>query len=295
MNFRFILPLAAASAVLLLSEGCVVSKKKYEAMESAKNRCDSTLMKRIAQSNALENDTTQLATLLRRRNGDYGKLEENYNKLLNSSAKESASLNKNLQNVSRDLEAKQAEANRLAEDLKRREARVAELEKVLADKDKAVRDLKNKVSNALLNFKEKDLTVNVKNGKVYVSLSEQLLFKSGKWDVDPKGIEAIRKLAGVLKDNNDINVMVEGHTDDVPLVGSQSCLKDNWDLSVLRATAIVKELTGAGVSGTKLTAAGHGEFLPLAQGKTPDVRQKNRRTEIILTPKLDELFQILGN
>ncbi|HAA20832.1 MAG TPA: hypothetical protein DCP28_19505, partial [Cytophagales bacterium] len=177
--------------------------------------------------------------------------------------------------------------------LRQREARVSELEQVIADKEAATDALRQKVSQALLSFAESDLTVEVRNGKVYVSLSEDLLFQSGSASVDPKGVDALRKLAGVLLDNQDISITVEGHTDDVPLGRSSTYLKDNWDLSVLRATSIVRILTNAGVPPSNVIASGRGEFIPVASNETPEGRANNRRTEIILTPKLDELFSIL--
>lgn len=164
----------------------------------------------------------------------------------------------------------------------------------MAAKDKAVNDLKNSISNALLNFKENDLTVNVKNGKVYVSLAEQLLFASGSTEVDAKGVSALQQLAKAIKDQRDINIMVEGHTDNVPISKKTTYMQDNWDLSVMRATAITKILTKAGLAPAQVTAAGKGEFSPLAPNTTPQSKQKNRRTEIIITPNLDELFKILG-
>jgi chemotaxis protein MotB len=229
--------------------------------------------------------------LLNTQNKELQKEHENYK---DQAKAQTTVLHKSLSQREKDLIESEKKVQQLQIDLQEREARVKELERVLADKDKAVNELKNKVSKALLNFKEKDLTVNVKNGKVYVSLSEQLLFKSGKTDVDVKGKEALKKLAEVLKDQADINVMVEGHTDDVPMTGV-SGIKDNWDLSVLRATEIVRILTAGGVDPQKVVPAGRGEFSPVAEGKTPEARQKNRRTEIILTPKLDELFKILDN
>jgi len=137
------------------------------------------------------------------------------------------------------------------------------------------------------------LAVEMKNGKVYVSLDEQLLFKSGSTNVDPKGVSAIKKLAEVLAVNPDINIMVEGHTDDVPYISS-STVKDNWDLSVKRATAIVRILmSNTKIDGNRIIAAGRSKYHPVINSKAPDARKKNRRTEIILTPKLDELFKIL--
>ncbi|MEQ8425777.1 MAG: OmpA family protein, partial [Cyclobacteriaceae bacterium] len=181
----------------------------------------------------------------------------------------------------------------LSVSLEEREKKVKELEQVLANKDKAVQDLKNRISNALLNFKENDLTVNIKNGKVYVSLAEQLLFRSGSVEVDSKGVTALQQLAKALKDQKDIHVMVEGHTDNVPISRKSPYMQDNWDLSVMRATSITKILTNGGVSPSQITASGKGEFSPLAPNTNAENKQKNRRTEIIITPNLDELFKIL--
>jgi chemotaxis protein MotB len=193
------------------------------------------------------------------------------------------------------LKKQQQELDALAAELKKREARVAELEDILKKKDQAAEDLKKKLSDALYNFENKGLTITQKNGKVYVSMEESLLFASGKTSVEPKGIEALKNLAKVLEQNPDINVMVEGHTDDVPMKGAGE-IKDNWDLSVMRATSVTKIiLSGANIDAKRITAAGRGEFFPLDPAKTPEARKKNRRTEIILTPKLDELLKVLGN
>jgi chemotaxis protein MotB len=219
-----------------------------------------------------------------------------YNNLLSNSGKlgqDLAKQQKDLLAAENNLELIRVENEKLSADLKKREIRVKELETILAKKDSAVNSLKNAVSKALLSFKESDLTINVKNGKVYVSLAEQLLFKSGSISVDPKGQNALKQLATVLKSQKDINVMVEGHTDDVPVSKSSEYMNDNWDLSVMRATAITRILTNNGVDPKKITAAGKGENYPLETAKTAEARQKNRRTEIILTPKLDELFRIL--
>ena len=143
------------------------------------------------------------------------------------------------------------------------------------------------------NFKENDLTVKVKNGKVYVSLAEQLLFGSGSIEVDQKGVGALQQLAKALKDQRDINIMVEGHTDNVPISKKSAYMQDNWDLSVMRATSITKILVKGGVAPKQIVAAGKGEFSPLMSNDTPQNKQKNRRTEIIITPDLDELFKLL--
>jgi chemotaxis protein MotB len=178
-------------------------------------------------------------------------------------------------------------------ELEERNRRLIELESMLSRKDSVVNALREKVADALGQFTKDGLTVEIRNGKVYVSLEEKLLFKTGKWDVDPKGKTAISRLAKVLEQNPDINIMIEGHTDDVPYNGKNQ-ITDNWDLSVKRATAIVNILLeNSKINPKRLTAAGRGEFMPVDPGKSAEARQKNRRTEIILTPKLDELFEIL--
>ncbi|WP_170121917.1 OmpA family protein [Hymenobacter nivis] len=181
------------------------------------------------------------------------------------------------------------------QDLAGKNARIAELQRILDEKDAATKALRQRVSDALLGFNAQDLQVNVKNGKVYVSLSEQLLFKSGSTKVDPKGQDALLKLANALKDNKDVNVLVEGHTDNVPIKGGLvNGAKDNWDLSVLRATEITRLLTSAGMDPGQVTPSGRGQYLPVVANDTPADKALNRRTDIILTPKLDELFSILN-
>jgi chemotaxis protein MotB len=200
-----------------------------------------------------------------------------------------------LNSLSATLDEKKANLEQLKNELEKRNASLIELENILQRKDSAVIALKHKVSEALLGFENQGLTVSLKNGKVYVSLEEQLLFKSGSTEVDAKGINALKKLVKVLEQNPDINIMIEGHTDDVKVIPG-SAFKDNWDLSVQRATAIVRILLdGSKIDPKRLTASGKGEFMPVDNRKTPEARQKNRRTEIILTPKLDELFKILEN
>ncbi|RZK40626.1 MAG: cell envelope biogenesis protein OmpA [Hymenobacter sp.] len=180
------------------------------------------------------------------------------------------------------------------QDLAGKNARIAEMQRILDEKDAATKALRQKVSDALLGFNSQDLQVNVKNGKVYVSLSEQLLFKSGSTKVDPAGQDALLKLANALTGNHDINVLIEGHTDNVPIKGVVNGAKDNWDLSVLRATEITRLLVSAGIDPDQITPSGKGQYLPVAANDTPQNKALNRRTDIILTPKLDELFSILN-
>ncbi|MBW6534095.1 MAG: OmpA family protein [Mariniphaga sp.] len=198
-----------------------------------------------------------------------------------------------LQIARRDLNLREDRLREAEKELEDRNARLIELQEVLAQKDQAVKDLRQKVIQALTGFTDNGLTVHEKNGKVYVSMDEKLLFKTGQWAVDPNGQRALRDLSQLLAENPDINIMVEGHTDDVPMRGSGE-VKDNWDLSVMRATAVTKILTqNPQLDPQRIIAAGRSEYVPLVPEKTPEARQMNRRTEIILTPKLDELLEIL--
>ena len=245
------------------------------------------------ENEKLKKDTLERGIYQRKIQQNYGTLNDTYDKVLKNQDRMQAYSNDELTKREKELFASEKRINQLQTDVQAREERVKQLEKVLTEKDAAVNSLKSKVSNALLNFKEKDLTVVVKNGKVYVSLSEQLLFNSGSIDINPEGVEPLRKLATALKDQQDISIMVEGHTDNVAISKGKAGIKDNWDLSVLRATSIAKILTEAGVNPTKVIPSGRSEYSPIAEGNSPEARQKNRRTEIILTPKLDELFKIL--
>lgn len=199
-----------------------------------------------------------------------------------------------LNSLNSKLTTTQADLDKLQKELQEREKRVAELSQVLNEKDSAAKALKNTISNALLSFKDKGMSVNVKNGKVYVSVEEKLLFESGKYSVNAAGKSALLQLAKALNEQAaDVNIVVEGHTDNKPLIGSGT-IKDNWDLSVLRATEVTRLLAKDGkVTQERLTAAGRGDTQPVATNDTPEGRAKNRRTEIILTPKLGELFKIL--
>ncbi len=195
--------------------------------------------------------------------------------------------------LEKEMDARKRTLDTLQAELNRRDKRLQELESALNRKDEAVKALKQKVMNALTGFEGNGLSITTKNGKVYVSMDEKLLFKSGSYQVDQRGVEALGHLAGVLAQNKDINVMIEGHTDNVPYKGSGE-LKDNWDLSVKRATSIVRILIlNAGIDAERLTVAGRSKYVPIGTNATAEGRSKNRRTEIILTPKLDELFKIL--
>ena len=198
-----------------------------------------------------------------------------------------------LRQLEQNLDTKKASLDELTYELDKRNARLAELEKILDGQKKIVSDLKARVSEALLGFENNGLTVTMKNGKVYVSLDEKLLFRSASYEIDANGRNALRKLAGVLEKNPGIQITIEGHTDNVPYSRSGN-LADNWDLSVKRATTVVRVLSeSASIDPRRLTAAGRSEYLPVDDRNTPEARQKNRRIEIVLTPDLTELYNLI--
>jgi chemotaxis protein MotB len=200
-----------------------------------------------------------------------------------------------LRQLEQNLDTKKSALDELTFELEKRNARLAELQKILDAQKKLVEDLKAKVSEALLGFENNGLTVTMKNGKVYVSLDEKLLFKTASWDIDANGKNALKKLAGVLEKNQDIQVTIEGHTDNVPYNPGNSQLKDNWDLSVKRATTVIRVLLeGSKIDPKRLTASGRSQFMPVDNRNTTDARQKNRRTEIVLTPDLTELYNLIN-
>lgn len=234
-------------------------------------------------------------------NKNYEFLLENNNALLASNQAENKKLIEKLDVLQRELQAKEdslsSEQQRLeylSQELQKREARVYELESMIAEQNKQVEAIRNRLKEALFNFEGKGLTVEQRNGKVYVSLENSLLFASASWNVDGKGKEALEELAKVLAENPDLNVMVEGHTD-ADAFNGRTAVKDNWDLSVMRATSIVKILTAnKGVDPAKITAAGRSEYIPIADNESAEGKAKNRRTEIIITPDLDAIVKVLG-
>lgn len=271
-------------------------KEKLEVAEEKISRLEVQVEEYKGKSEATQKDLDFLTEQFNTVKGEYDRISQLYNNLLSNSSQLNTDLAQQQQRllaIQDDLEIEKKRNQELAEDLSKREARVAELEKLIADKDAAVQRLKKQVTDALLNFNENELTVEVKNGKVYVSLAEKLLFGSGSTKVDDQGASALKQLASALKGNSEINIMVEGHTDNVPISRTSQYMNDNWDLSVMRATSIVRILVTNGVNPETITASGRGEFSPVAINNTPENKALNRRTEIILTPKLDELFQIL--
>lgn len=277
-----------------------VLKQSNMRLETANRELEGANQRLTERNKDLNNQLEDALYNLNAQKQKYAGLEidmQNLNRQLDilktGSSSEIEMLMEELHAARRDLNQREDRLRDAEKELEDRNAKLIELQEVLAQKDQAVKDLRDKVMRALTGFNNNGLTVHEKNGKVYVSMDEKLLFKTGKWDVDPNGQRALRDLSQLLADNPDINIMVEGHTDDVPMHGSGE-VKDNWDLSVMRATAVTKILMqNQQLNPERIIAAGRSEFIPLVPEKTPEARQMNRRTEIILTPKLDEILELL--
>lgn len=285
MKKRNILMLVVA-AVLLSS--CVVSKKKYEIAEAGRYaalysrdsladllgmaRNDYAILDEL--KNSLEADTVRLRSSIR-----------NYQALLATGQDENQKLSANLAKLNADLTNKMGE-------LQEREKTIAELQRMIDTQKQKTKQLLSSVKDALLGFSSDELTVREEDGKVYVAMSDKLLFESGKAVVNAQGKEALGKLAEVLNKQTDIDVYIEGHTDNVPI--KTAVFKDNWDLSVIRATSVVRILTETyNVNPLQILPCGRGEFKPVDVNTTPEGKARNRRTEIIMAPRLDKLFKML--
>jgi len=275
-------------------------RQKNEVRDSENTELQRTLTTTRRDVLILQEDTTSkfdelraLTTKYDRLSKQYDYLLDNNNTLITASARENKTLMDQLNTMQTRLQAKEDSLNTERRLLERGQRRVNELEGVINRKDSTVAYVRQKVSDALLGFNGNGLTVNMREGKVYVSLENSLLFAPGSWNVAANGQVALENLAKVLAENADITVLVEGHTDNDAYRG-QSQVKDNWDLSVLRATNVVKILTkNAGMNPERITAAGRGEFVPLVDNSSEENKAINRRTEIILTPDLTELANLL--
>jgi len=198
------------------------------------------------------------------------------------------------ENQSAELNQKDRDLQSKDKDLQNKERMLREMQAIIARQNEMTQKLNQTLRDALVGFNSDELTLEIRDGKVYVSMSDKLLFKSGSTAVEPKGVEALKALADVLNKNPDIQILVEGHTDNVPI--KTAVFKDNWDLSVGRATVITRLLNEKyGVAATRMTASGRGEYYPKASNETPEGKAKNRRTEIILSPKLDEIMNLLNS
>ncbi|GGZ61215.1 OmpA family protein [Mesonia mobilis] len=242
----------------------------------------------------LQDEHRQLLSKQENLQNSYNALEKNSSSALAENSKRNRELLAELEAKEKALAAEKDRLEKLEKDLQERSRRIDELEGVIAAKDAKMQELKNSISKALTAFEGKGLTVEERDGKVYVSMENKLLFSSGSWAVGSQGRQAVKQLGTVLADNPDINVLIEGHTDNVPYGGS-GALEDNWDLSTKRATAIVHILQeNKEIDPERLTAAGRGEHFPIATNETAEGKAKNRRIEVILTPKLDEVSQLLN-
>ncbi len=275
-----LIPLCLFAGIMLLMNACVVlSNKKYNRLVAQRDslsvgwdQAQVQIENLELQVQRLKNDTMRLNKRIMELQQKNKTLDSNYSALLKNSS---------------------SEISKLSEDLKKREARLNEVEDILRKRDEATNALKEKLQKALLGFQQSGLSVDIRNGKVYVSLTDKLLFDTGSIIIDDKGQQALKELAKVLKTQPEINISVEGHTDN-QRVNNLGQIKDNWDLSVLRATSVVRYLTEVEkIENARITATGKGEYQPIAEGITPEVRSRNRRIEIVLSPKLDELYQLI--
>jgi chemotaxis protein MotB len=260
--------------------------KRMKTLVNERDRLCIDLAAKKSENDTLKKNLTDETNKNKELTVQYDNLQEKYKSLTNMSLSQTDKLSKALAAKSDELNAKEKL-------LSERERTLDEMQKIIARQDSITRRLNSILRNALLGFNSDELSVEIKNGKVYVSMSDKLLFKSGSSAVESKGKEALKLLGGVLEKNFDIDILVEGHTDNVPIKTSD--YKDNWDLSVARATSIVRILINDyKIAPARMTASGKGEYFPKADNKTAEGRAKNRRTEIILSPKLDELMKLLN-
>ena len=272
--------LALFSFLIISLSSCVVlSPKKYNALLAQKDSLslgwEGSRIKIESleeEMDRLRSDTSRLSNRLTDLEDRLKGLDANYASLRSNSS---------------------SEINKLSDDLKKREARLREVEEILRKREEGANALKDKLQKALLGFQQSGLSVDIRDGKVYVSLTDKLLFPSGSVVIDDKGKQVLLELAKVLKTQPEINISVEGHTDNQRVVNLGQ-IKDNWDLSVLRATSVVRFLTDVQkIENNRITATGKGEYQPIERASTAEARSRNRRIEIVLSPKLDELYNLI--
>lgn len=254
------------------------------------------LNKLKADKDKLQADCTATSNNLKTLQDSYTALEKNSNDALETNMAKNRDLLLQLDTKEKALAAEQDRLNKLNNKLASNTKRLNELESMIAAKDAAMKKLKDTLSKALNAFEGKGLTVQQKNGKVYVSMENKLLFQTGSWAVGSQGRSAVVEVGKVLAQNPDITVLIEGHTDNDKIMGNiGGGIENNWDLSTKRATAIVNILCeNSGIRKQNLTAAGRGEFAPILTNDTNEGKAKNRRIEVILTPKLDEISKMLN-
>ena len=248
-----------------------------------------------AERDKLQTDYAAANNNLKTLQSSYSALEKNSDESLQSNLSKNRELLAKLEAKEKALAAEQVRLNKLKADFEERSKRVAELEAMMSAKENAMKKLKETLSKALNGFEGKGLTVHQKDGKVYVSMENKLLFNSGSYAVSPEGKKAVVEVGKVLAENPAISVLIEGHTDNDKFTGTVGGVENNWDLSTKRATAIVTIFSeNKSIIKQNLTAAGRGEFAPLMSNDLPEGKAKNRRIEIILTPKLDEISKMLN-
>jgi len=268
--------------------------EKYENLEEDFSSLEKDYEAATAERDRLKNELTSSRKNYETLKRSYDALEENSSAAISENSRQNRQLLAQLEEKELALLKEQTRLEKLQRDLDARSKRVNELEALIAAKDAKMNALKDAISKALTNFEGKGLTVEQRNGKVYVSMENKLLFSSGSWAVNSDGRQAVQQLGQVLAQNSDIAVLIEGHTDNVPYNGSGP-LQDNWDLSTKRATSIVQILKeNNSIEPQNLTAAGRGEYAPIATNESSAGRAKNRRIEVILTPKLDEVTKLLN-
>ena len=276
----------------LLNEDLIINKNGLETeLINLQKTCDDI----NSNKNEINSELEILKKNYENLSSAYSALEKNSTKSLEENAKKNRAL---LDEINEKEEALALENKRLMDletHMQERAIRITELENLIAAKDKAMRDLKDAISKALTAFEGKGLIVEQRNGKVYVSLENKLLFKSGSWSVGKQGRQAIIELGKVLGENPKIAVLIEGHTDNVSFSGNGQ-ISNNWDLSTKRATAIISILSeNSSIKLENLTAAGRSEYSPINSNETIEGKAKNRRIEVILTPKLDEISKLLNS
>ncbi len=246
-----------------------------------------------SERDRLQNELESLRSNHKQLQESYDALEENSSEAIAENSRQNRELLAQLEEKEKALAEEQSRLDKLERDLESRSRRIDELEGLIAAKDEKMNALKDAISSALTSFEGKGLTVEQRDGKVYVSMENKLLFSSGSWAVNSEGRKAVQQLGEVLAENPDIAVLIEGHTDNVPYGGSGP-LKNNWDLSTKRATSIVDILRdNKDIDPQNLTAAGRGDHGPVASNETSEGKSKNRRIEVILEPKLDEVTKLL--